>query len=112
MLRDAAVAYSSVDLRFRNPYDFPIKIRARIDGDQLLVGLYGAGDGRPCRIVTDVRQIHQPSTVEIGDRRVAGRMRNTGKQGYFVQVFRLMDGKRQLISSDNYPVMDVVVDRR
>ena len=110
--RDAAVAYSTIDLRFRNPYAFPIKIQAKIEADQLRVGIYGAGQSRPCRIVTDVRQVHEPSTFEIGDRRAAGRMRNTGKQGFFVQVFRLMNGQKELVSSDNYPVMDIVVDRR
>jgi len=39
-------------------------------------------------------------------------MRNTGKQGYFVQIYRIADGQKELISSDNYPVMDKVVDRR
>jgi len=110
--RDAAVAYWSIDLKFRNPYSFPVKVKAAIDGDQLKVGVYGAGEGKECRIVTDLRQVRQPSTFEIGDRRAAGRMRNTGKQGYFVQIYRIADGQKELISSDNYPVMDKVVDRR
>lgn len=110
--RDAAVAYYTIDLRFKNPYDFPIKIKAKIEGNQLKVGMYGTGQPRDSHIVTDVRQIRDPSIIEIGDRRAAGRMRNTGKQGFFVQVFRVMDGKKRLVSSDNYPVMDMVVDRR
>jgi hypothetical protein len=39
-------------------------------------------------------------------------MRNTGKPGYYVQVFRTVNGVRELVSSDNYPVMEAVVDRR
>lgn len=110
--RDAAVAYYNIDLKFKNPYPFPLKIKAKVEDDRIEVGIYGAGAGHPGRIITDVRQVKNPSIFEIGDRRAAGRMRNTGKQGFFVQVFRVIDGKKELISSDNYPVMDIVVDRR
>jgi vancomycin resistance protein VanW len=109
---DAAVAYYTIDLKLKNPYAFPVKIKAGIENDRLMVGFYGAGKPKVCRIDTQVRQVRQPGLFEIGDRRAAGRMRNTGKPGYFVQVFRVVDGKRELVSSDNYPVMEMVVDRR
>jgi vancomycin resistance protein VanW len=109
---DAAVAYYTIDLKLKNPYSFPVKIKARIERDQLRVGFYGAGDPKVCHIDTQVKQVRLPGVFEMGNRRAAGRMRNTGKPGYFVQVFREMDGKKELISSDNYPVMEMVVDRR
>lgn len=109
---DAAVAYYTIDLKLKNPYSFPVKVKARIEKDLLKVGFYGAGQPKVCRIDTQVRQVRMPGLFEMGDRRAAGRMRNTGKPGYFVQVFREIDGKRELVSSDNYPAMEMVVDRR
>ena len=109
---DAAVAYYTIDLKFKNPYKFPVKIRARIENDQLRVGFYGEGEPLATKVETDVRQVREPTIFEIGDRRKAGRMRNTGKAGYSVQVYRTVEGQRELVSSDNYPVMDKVVDRR
>ncbi len=109
---DAAVAYYTIDLKFKNPYTFPVKIQAKIENDRLIVGFFGAGDPRVTKVENQVRQVRMPGLFEIGDRRSAGRMRNTGKPGYFVQVFRTIDGNRQLVSSDNYPTMEMVVDRR
>lgn len=109
---DAAVAYYTIDLKLKNPYPFLVKIQAGIEKDQLRVGFYGAGQPLATKVDTQVRQVRMPGVFEMGDRRSSGRMRNTGKAGYFVQVFRTVDGKRELVSSDNYPVMEMVVDRR
>lgn len=109
---DAAVAYYTIDLKLKNPYPFAVKVKAGMDKNRLTVGFYGAGEALPVKVDTQVRQVRMPGTFEMGDRRAAGRMRNTGKPGYFVQVFRSVDGKRELVSSDNYPAMEMVVDRR
>ena len=109
---DAAVAYYNIDLKLRNPYPFPVKVRAGIDKNRLTVGFFGTGNPLEVKLDTQVRQVRMPGTFEMGDRRSAGRMRNTGKPGYFVQVFRTINGKRELVSSDNYPAMEMVLDRR
>ncbi len=109
---DAAVAYYNIDLKIRNPYPFPVKVKATMEKNRLTVGIFGTGTPFPVKLDTDVRQVRNPGTFEIGDRTSAGRKRNTGKPGYFVQVFRTVDGKRELVSSDNYPAMETVVDRR
>lgn len=109
---DAAVAYYNIDLKIKNPYPFPVKVKAGLDKNRLTVGFYGTGDPFPVKVDTQVRQVRMPGTFEMGDRQSAGRMRNTGKPGYFVQVFRTVNGKRELVSSDNYPAMEMVVDRR
>src|SRR5262249_37883295 len=40
--RDAAVAQPSIDLRFKNPYPWPLRIRASVEGDTLSVRILGA----------------------------------------------------------------------
>lgn len=109
---DAAVAYYTIDLKIKNPYPFAVKVKAGMDKNRLTVSFHGAGDPLPVKVDTQVRQVRMPGTFQMGDRRASGRMRNTGKPGYFVQVFRTVDGKRELVSSDNYPAMEMVVDRR
>jgi len=109
---DAAVAYYSIDLKLRNPYPFPVRFRAGIEKNRLVVGLYGAGTPSSVTVNPEVRQVRMPLTFEIGDRSAAGKMRNTGKAGFYVQVYRTVDGHRELVSSDNYPAMEAVVDRR
>jgi vancomycin resistance protein YoaR len=39
---DATVTWPYLDLRIRNPYDFPILVRATVEGETLTVALHGA----------------------------------------------------------------------
>jgi vancomycin resistance protein VanW len=109
---DAAVAYYNIDLKIKNPYPFTVKIKSGIEKGRLIVGVYGAGKAKSAKIEADVRQVRMPATFELGERSHSGRIRNTGKPGFFVQVFRTIDGKRELVSSDNYPAMEAVLDHR
>jgi vancomycin resistance protein YoaR len=109
---DAAVAYYNIDLKLKNTYPFALRIEAGIKGDRLEVGFYGAGQAKRVQLDTQVRHVRNPGLFELGDRTSAGKVRNTGKPGYFVQVFRTIDGVMEMVSSDNYPVMERVVDRR
>ena len=109
---DAAVAYYNIDLKVKNPYPFRVKIRAWIEQNQLRVAFHGAGEPSEVKLETQVRNMQLPGTFTMGDAAHAGKLRNTGKPGYFVQVFRTIDGKRELVSSDNYPAMESVIDRR
>ncbi len=38
---DATVAYGVADLKFKNPYPFPVQIRSKILRDQLLIEIWG-----------------------------------------------------------------------
>jgi len=109
---DAAVAYYTIDLKIRNTYPFTVKIKSGIEQGRLTVGIYGSGRAKVAKVEAEVRQIRMPEVFELGERNNAGRIRNTGKPGFFVQVFRTVDGKRELVSSDNYPAMEAVLDRR
>lgn len=111
--RDAAVAFSAIDLKFKNPYPYPVRILGQIEGDRLTVGIYGPNKlkERP-RIVEIVRDPLRPSTYTIGEEGPRARVRNTGKMGFQVAVWRLRGDSRELISSDSYPSMDRVVEYR
>jgi vancomycin resistance protein VanW len=111
--RDAAVAFSNIDLRFRNPNPFPVRIQGTLKGDRLAIGIYGkAMPGTPPQVYCNVRQVTEPAEFRLGPRRPGGRVRNTGKAGWEVEVYRVSGDRRELISKDSYPAMHRIVDYR
>lgn len=109
---DAAVAYGNFDLKLQNPYEFPVRIRARVTGESVTVEF--VSDGKPSRLPTIERElsVHRPAGLfRLGDG-AAARVRNSGKDGYNVSVYRRWEGRRELISQDEYPAMSRVVETR
>lgn len=118
--RDAAVAQRTIDLRFRNPYPWPVRIRARVRGNSLDVRLIGRE--RPAeevQVVTEVLSTTQPARLT----RVVYRqdnqadcafMRSHGATGYRVIAYRIFSHhgreiRRERLSDDTYPAMNRVV---
>ena len=111
--RDAAVAFNTIDLKFRNPYDFPVRIQAVDQKDRVEIQMLGphALKIQP-QVISEMAQIHDPAVFLIGENDEYGRMRNSGKRGYEVNVFRIMGDRKELITSDNYPAMNRIVQTR
>lgn len=108
---DAAVAYSDIDLKFENPYDFPVEIRAKTDGRQLDVTILGRGNPEAKPVVMQELKNKVDATVyRIGNGGSSSRLRNSGKAGYDVTIYRLVGGRREWISSDHYPPMARVLE--
>ena len=126
--RDAAVAYPSLDLRVRNPYPYPLRVRASTSGAQLRVEIWGKS--RPAQTVSLVSRIlsqDNPDTVyraapraeimgagRIGVRKPAAR--SVGATGFRVVTYRVVSGtkadtRRERLSDDSYPSMPGVVRR-
>jgi vancomycin resistance protein YoaR len=111
--RDAAVAYPSLDLRFQNPYPFPVRIHAQIERDMLQVELLASRPlPEPVSLNTRLSQRTRPATFVTG--RAAGThfLRNSGKAGYDTCVYRTVGKHEELISVDSYPVMNRLVEYR
>lgn len=108
--RDAAVAYPGVDLRFRNPYAYPVRVVGHIQGDRLQVTLVGsqAPAERP-QVVSQVSEVIGPETYVLGAAHGRRRVRNTGKAGFEVSVVRIVGDRRETVSHDAYPAMNRVV---
>jgi vancomycin resistance protein VanW len=111
--RDAAVAYDTIDLQFRNPYPFAVWIKGEVVGERLVLGIHGEHvlSARP-EVVQDVRQVSAPRLFEIGARPGRARLRNSGKTGYEVATYRVTGNRRELLSVDSYPAMHKVVEYR
>ena len=111
--RDAAVAFSTIDLKFRNPYSFPVRIRASERNDRVDVEMLAA-HALPAQpvVVSEIQQVHDPAVFLIGDRQDFGRLRNSGKPGFEVNVYRIVGDRKELISSDSYPAMNRIIEMR
>ncbi|HEY3268116.1 MAG TPA: VanW family protein [Armatimonadota bacterium] len=112
--RDAAVAQRDIDLRIRNPYPFPVHIRAKLDGDTLGFDFLGGRRG-PMAAVEAVGAVTVPSIgvtqasalLPAGSRRVT----NPGRPGVRVTAWRVWKlgpraGQREMMSRDSYPPMN------
>lgn len=111
--RDAAVAFSGVDLRFRNTYDKPLTIRGEIINRRLVLRIVGSGIDVPrVQLSLNVRQVLRPMSYSIGQPASQARLRNSGKPGYDVELYRTMKGSRRLVSADSYPAVNRIVEYR
>ena len=110
--RDAAVAFSGVDLRLRNPYDFPITVSAKFEGEHLVVGFSASKALPKSTVVTDVRQFSAPMEQRLNHGGSDVRIRNEGKPGWEVVTYRVTKGQREWVSGDSYPTMDRIVEFR
>lgn len=110
--RDAAVAFSNIDLRFRNPHTFPVKIIGSIENEMLRVEFLSATPlGEKPLIVSELRRVHAPATFVLAGGSTS-KYRNTGKSGYETATYRVVGGKRELLSVDSYPVMNRILEFR
>jgi vancomycin resistance protein YoaR len=111
--RDAAVAFSNIDLKFKNPYPFPVQIFGSVEGDVLVLSLVGP---HPIpvipQILSTVRQQQDYQTFRLGKAYGEAKVRNSGKVGCEVAVYRVTGEKRELVSLGTYPAMNRVVEYR
>lgn len=108
--RDAAVAFSGVDLRFRNPYPYPLRIEGHVQGDRLTISMVGAqAPGIRPEVVSRVIEAQPAETYVLGGQKGRRRVRNTGKTGFSVDVVRIVGDRREIMSHDAYPAMNRVI---
>lgn len=111
--RDAAVAYSNIDLRFQNPYPYPVRIEGATEGDMLVVSIVGPKTLRVHpQILSEIKYTEDFQTFRIGRPGGETHIRNTGKDGCQVAVYRVTGDLTELISNDTYPAMNRVVQYR
>ncbi len=116
--RDAAVAFPGIDLRFRNPNPWPIRVHARVRGQRLEVWLTGAKMPPRVAIKTEVLSEVTPLRLtRVWNRSGTSSRRSfmhcAGTTGYRVVTSRLWaSGRREALSDDTYPSMNRIVALR
>ncbi len=112
--RDAAVAYPGVDLRIKNPYSWPVHIRATALDNRLDVRLLGAqAPTQQARIETQILSRSAPSRQTRVGKNSATYKRAIGLDGYRVVSYRVIYEKgqsprREQLGDDTYAVMNDV----
>jgi vancomycin resistance protein VanW len=116
--RDAAVAFSNIDLKLESNREAPVQIAGRIEGDSLKVAILGEREGGPRSSVwTEVRDVVPRQTVTLSDPALPVGVRRTvnpGGPGFLVATYRETrypggQTRRVLVSEDRYPRMNRVV---
>ena len=114
--QDAAVAQLDIDLRFRNPYRWPVKLETEAEGNHVICRVLSqTALDKEISIDREIRKITMPGRVlrvkdsGQGDD-IRWRVVNRGAPGMEVAVYRsIADGGRStrtLISQDTYPPMN------
>lgn len=107
---DATVVFPSVDLKMRNPYDFPVVVHAKVDGNKLTMQLLGPK--KPVRVLFG-REILKAKPYERKveeDDKLHGTkvvIKQHGMRGYTIERLRTLyfdDGTQKIEKTkDNYP---------
>lgn len=117
--RDAAVAQYTVDLRFQNPYPWPIRIDAWVRGDRIEVRLVGPERPDVSTVVTtDVISVTAPAhrirSVAADEPMRPAVFRTPGATGFRVVTTRILyraghELRRERLSDDTYQAEDRVL---
>jgi len=115
--QDAAVAQTTIDLRLRNPYPWPISIHTRTTDDSIGFEIVGRQSG-PIALVSGIITANTPPLEIIkNDPNLPPHRRyliTRGRPGLRVAVYRTFatgprTGQHLLVSQDTYPVMNRVI---
>jgi vancomycin resistance protein YoaR len=118
--RDAAVAQQTVDLRFRNPYPWPVRIETSSERSRLDIRIFGASRPKETiEIEADVLNTVEPRRLTrvvyrpVGS---AGRayLRNPGATGCRVVTYRVAyrgptEVRRERLADDTYEAMNRII---
>ena len=108
--RDATVVWGSIDFKFRNDRDYPIKIESSVSGGVCTVSMYGLRRETEYDIKIDtnlVRTIKYKTKYDYDSKYKAGTVIQGGQNGSVVDSYRLyyLDGnlvKKEKLSRDTY----------
>lgn len=115
--RDAAVAYSNIDLKLRNPFSFPVRLEGAVRGE--LVEFRVVAAQRPqasWEIQQQVESVTEPSVLHQRweEGMPVRNVRNPGRLGCRVVTYRVKresgrEAAREMLSDDAYPPMHRLV---
>lgn len=116
--RDATVVFGILDFKFINNTASPLMIAAQVNGDQLMVGIFGQQSlAEKVEIITKnqktilpVLRKEQDNSLYVGETK----LEKEGKAGISVVVIRLvrLKGqtiKQEILSTDCYPAEDTLL---
>lgn len=116
--RDATVVYGALDFKFVNTSNSPVMIMAEVEGDSLVVGLFGQNHPQEAvEVISQDRQVIPPAIVKKQDPELylgETKVDKQGKPGYEVTTVRIVrlgdrEVKREVVGKDKYMPDNTVV---
>jgi vancomycin resistance protein YoaR len=116
--RDATVAFGVLDFKFANNTAAPVMIMAEIEGNKLLVGIFGQQRlAESVEILSKDKQVLPPVVVKQPDQELylgETKLDRQGKPGYEITTVRIVrlqgrEIKREILSKDRYLPDDTIV---
>lgn len=118
--RDATVAYGSIDFKFKNSFDFPVKISATTSGRTLTIRVLGVkpADMPQVTLSTSGPQVIPYKTTETENKALAPGERKVvqkGVNGYYVELYKKVVKNGQVIfdgleSTSKYMATEEIVE--
>lgn len=116
---DATVSYGTIDFKFKNNKDYPIKLTANVSGGKVNIAILGTDseENKKVEIVTNVLSTKNPvqtiiedPTMPVGTTKVIQK----GQKGYLVKAYKIVkvDGVKvseKLLSTDRYIPMENII---
>ena len=117
--RDATVVWGSIDFKFKNERDYPIKIESSVSGGVCTVSFYGLRRQTEydIKIETDlIRTIKYTTKYDYDSNKKAGTVLQGGANGSVVDAYRVyyLNGqfvKREKLSRDTYDAQARIIAR-
>ena len=117
--RDATVVWGSIDFKFKNERDYPIKIESSVSGGVCTVSFYGLKREKEydIEIETDfIRTIKYTTKYDYDSGKKAGTVLQGGVNGSIVDAYRVYYSngqvvKREKLSRDTYEAQAKIVAR-
>ena len=101
--RDATVAYGSIDFKFKNQYDSPVKVSSSVGGGVLTVSIYGKKTSdKKVEISTQHISSTPFTTIEQPDESIAEgktKVKQSGSNGAVVNTYKKVTENGKVISN-------------
>ena len=111
--RDAAVAYDDIDLKFKNPLPYAVTLKGQVENERLEISFYSV---KPLavkpEIVTEIKSLQEPRIYRLPGDGGTHFIKNSGKPGCSVWTYRVTGKEKELLSTDDYPVMNKIEQSR
>lgn len=116
--RDATVAYGSIDFKFKNQYDSPVKVSSSVGGGVLTISIYGKKTSdKTVEISTQYVSSTPFTTIEQPDETIAEgttKVKQTGSNGAVVNTYKKVteNGKvifNKMIHTSRYSPINKIV---
>jgi len=116
--RDATVAFDALDFKFTNNTSRPLMIMAEVNGNKLMVGIFGqSAMAETVEIMSLDKELIPPGIIKKQDDLLylgETKLEIQGKPGYAVTTLRVVRSggqeiKREIVSTDRYLPDDTII---